>query len=159
MGNSSSAHIYYGFNLGFNDESDIILPWIDDNDDDIEKWWRKENNYVNPFELYEDNGYTLRSEYQNPTKEQYKQYFDHQKTFDVTFQISTYYFGHHEYPGTVIALKMPTVSSTDYECDTFDPGILVISDYKKQLLMDFVKKYIPDHEFGEPSWLLCSNYG
>lgn len=75
MGRDATCHIAYGLIVD-RDE----LPWRSEEDDhDIDEWWRKKHGYKPPFDLYDEKGEYI----VNPTPQScIDEWYEHRKAWD-----------------------------------------------------------------------------
>ena len=64
MSTSINGQICYGIKF----PDGYVFPWYND----IEKWWRNENGYEKPFELYDESDESVK-----PPQEKIDEYYDH----------------------------------------------------------------------------------
>ncbi len=148
MGTSTDASIGFGIAMedGFEFPWDIINDeeeedYEDDEYGDYEKWWRRQNNFSNPYSWQDD------------------KYWEYQRNWDLSnplpFDLENCCSG--DYPVYVLLVPGTCQTARRGYPESFDPKILKVEEAALNRFLEFIKKYeIP---FEEPKWLLFSYWG
>lgn len=151
MGTSTDGQICFGVMF----EEDYEFPWSQDDDSEIEEWWRKENNYEPPFEAWTEEGERI----DGITDAQVSEYFAHQREWEKNNPIPivevNYCSG--EYPMIILAAPSSQMSARRGYPIEFDPKDLLVDEQEEQALKDFCAKY--DLENTGAKWWLSSYWG
>lgn len=163
MGVSTDGQLCYGipFPEGFE------FPWGGKSES---TWWREVNGYKPPFMLYDEDGDYLNGN--KPTEDLIDKYYDHQHAWEkanpLPIELVNYCSG--DYPMYMIAVKGSLTNNSRGFAQKINPAELVVTDEQKQILLDFIEKYIKgsveeyDEEWSEKikleaDWYLTSYWG
>lgn len=157
MGNSVSAFLWHGLNIG---EEGLEFPWTGYNDSyDIDDWWRDINGFKSPFELYGEDGEYLN--HTKPSAEQINKYYDYIRSWDAAnpLPIHIVNIGSSDYPVECLAVPGTVACCCDCEAKYFEPTKLVVPADDLAKFNEFIQKYCPEFVKEELGWYFSAYWG
>ncbi len=157
MGQSTNGQICYGVFVG-----DAELPW---EEYDLDAWWRKENGYQSPYNIYDDTGEYLPDVAAMPEleREEYiDKHFAHGRAWDKANPCPVELINAccSEEPVWILAVPGSEMTACRGYPEKFSPLDLTVSDTEVEKLVQFCEKIglipIEDTNMG---WYLSSYRG
>lgn len=151
MGVSTNGQICFG--VGFDDGFEF--PW-EEYDDGIHDWWREVQGFAPPVQIYDKYG-----EYLNgvePSKEDESAYYDakHKWEEENPLPVELVNARSMSYPLWILAVAGTVVTARRGYPEEIFPATMLVTDSRKEFLLDFCKKYGIDTNGAEPAWYLSS---
>lgn len=153
MGVSTDGIICYGIKF----DEEYGFPWNDD-DIDIEDWWRVVSGFAPSVEIYDEQGGYINGT--RPDGSVIDRYYEELRKWDkenpLPVQEVNYCSG--DYPLYILAIPGTVKRASRGFPEAFRPEELLFPEDARQALIDFCDKYSIDYE-DEPQWYLASYWG
>ena len=152
MGVSTDGQICYGVVF----EEGYQFPWDDERYDDSEyDWWREEQGYKRPFELYTSEGEYIDGI--EPSVEKSDKYYNNLRDWDkvnpLPFETVNYCSG--DYAMYILATRSSIIRNSRGSATEINPVDLTHNEEEVKAILDICKKYNLEFESG-PAWYLTS---
>jgi len=146
MGQSTDGQICFGVMF----EEDYEFPWSDEEYSDIEEWWKRENNYTPPFDVWTDEGEII----DGVTEKQVSDCFSHSREWSKRNPVPVVEVNYcsGDYPMIILATPSSLMSAKRGYPKEFNPKDLIVDSKEDQALKDFLNMHGLDSQ-GARWWL------
>lgn len=156
MGVSTNAELNFGVLLGEEDED--AFPWIGENFDEFESWWRKTQGFKSSVQPFNSSGdYMPGVHGKSPIV---RQFFDEQHAWDAANPPPVALVNYCSSECSMVMLAVPGIghSARRGYPTLIDPASLTVTQEQVQALLKFCEDYGITFA-GEPGWFLTSYWG